>query len=118
MLVEFIFILHVLLILFIIFTPFFGCNYFLLINSIIIPFIILHWILNNNTCCLTICENKLRNLCGDTNQSFTAQLFNPIYDFKKNHQNLTLISYIIMFIMWFISFNKLKKCTHFIDIFK
>ena len=47
-------ILHVLVILFVVAAPFSNSNYFLLMHITIVPFIILHCVLNNNTCCLTV----------------------------------------------------------------
>ena len=53
-------VLHLLVIIFIICTPFTDSNYLLLMHTIIIPFIIMHWYLNNNTCSLTVAEQYLR----------------------------------------------------------
>lgn len=78
---------------------------------IVMPFIVLHWIVNDNTCALTIIENGIRTQiygkCPDKNESFTGSLIEPIYDFKKNHENLSTLIYTITFILWFISFYKL-----------
>ena len=82
-------ILHLIIILFIIITPFTDSNYLLLIHIIIIPFIVIHWILNDNTCCLTTTENFIRQISYDSKidekDSFSYKLISPVYDFNKNY---------------------------------
>lgn len=53
-------VLHLIIVLFIIITPFTNSNYLLLLYVITVPFIILHWVMNNNTCSLTVAEKYIR----------------------------------------------------------
>lgn len=71
-----------------------------MVNIIIIPFIILHWYMNNNKCILTLAENTFRkNSYNDNEQDgFIDKLILPIYDFNKNHIDMSLILYLIMFL--------------------
>ena len=58
-------ILHILFSIFILFTPFYGNNYLLLLHIIILPFIMSHWIINDQSCALTLMELKFRELIYD-----------------------------------------------------
>jgi hypothetical protein len=94
------------LILFILLAPFSGSNYILFINILIVPFILLHWYLNNNTCCLTSLEHYFRkNSYNDnnSNEGFMNELITPVYDFKKNNMDFEKIIYIIAYISFIIS---------------
>lgn len=110
LLADIIMICHIIIILFVIIIPFTNSNYFLLIHAIIIPFIMLHWILNNNTCALTIFEKILRTKDGvvpNSEDCFTCRLIEPIYDFKNNYDDFSTLIYIITTGLWLISAYKL-----------
>lgn len=104
-------IIHFLFVLFVVLTPFIGNNYFLFLHSIIIPFVMLHWYTNDNNCALTLMERKIRtNLYGIeplSDDCITYNLIAPIYDFKKNNQDMSTIIYTITIILWLISVGKL-----------
>ncbi len=53
-------IIHLIVIIFVLATPFSNSNYLMLLHIIVVPFIMLHWLLNNNTCCLTVVEKYIR----------------------------------------------------------
>jgi len=110
-LLKLITLLHIIFILFVIGIPLTNSNYFLMIHSIIIPFLIIHWLCNDNTCILTIIERNLKKkLYGDKyddNDCFTCRLIEPIYDFKNNYNTFSKIIYIVTIILWLISIGKL-----------
>jgi hypothetical protein len=100
-------ILHVLVILFVVAAPFSDSNYFLLMHITIVPFIILHWILNNNTCCLTVAERVISSTTKDSKvedrDCFTYQFIAPIYDFNKNYDEHSNFIYMFTIFLWFVS---------------
>ncbi|AYV78464.1 MAG: hypothetical protein Edafosvirus14_11 [Edafosvirus sp.] len=106
-----IWILHILIIIFIIGAPFTNSNYILFVHFIFVPFMILHWVLNDNTCVLTIIEKRIRKqLYGkevDGNECYTGKLIEPIYDFKKNYQTLSVLIYVVVIGLWLITTYKL-----------
>ena len=116
-LIMFINILHVLVILFVVCAPFSDSNYLLLMHITVIPFIILHWILNNNTCCLTVAERVISATTNDNKiddrDCFTYQFIAPIYDFNKNYDDHSNFIYIFTVALWLISvYNYSNKlCT-------
>ena len=103
--------LHALFVMFVVVTPFYGNNYFLMLHAIIVPFVMFHWYLNDNTCALTLMEQKIRqNLYGsvpDPNDCFTYRLIAPVYDFKKNNSDNSSVIYIITIALWFYTLLRL-----------
>lgn len=110
-------IIHLIVIVFIIAAPFSDSNYLMLLHGIIVPFIILHWVLNNNTCCLTITEKYIREKNAGTivneNDCFTYKLIAPIYDFNKNYEAFSSFIYISTISLWLVSIYNLsyKYCS-------
>jgi len=86
LLLKLVTLLHTLFVIFVVITPFTNSTYLLFLHFVVIPFIIIHWLLNNNTCALTLMEKKLRKelyKIEDDNECFTCKLIEPVYDFKK-----------------------------------
>lgn len=107
---------HVLFVIFVTTTPLTNSNYFLLLHAIVIPFLMVHWIFNDNTCVLTIIERKLRKEINKKNgvidesvedDCITCRLIEPIYDFKKNYKTFSSIIYFITISLWLTSVIKL-----------
>jgi len=110
LLLQLITLAHIIFILFVISIPFLDSNYLLLLHIIILPFIVLHWVLNDNTCALTVAEKYLRkNISENTKEEdcLTCQLIEPVYDFKKNYDGFSKIIYSVTFILWSISLFRL-----------
>lgn len=100
-------IIHLIVIIFVLAAPFSNSNYLLFVHVVIVPFIMLHWILNSNVCCLTVLEKYIRTKTVSTkikdDDCFTYQLIAPIYDFSKNHQAFETFIYILTITVWLIS---------------
>ena len=70
--------LHLILVIFVVSTPFVTDNpLILLFYSFIVFSIMFHWITNNDACVLTLIESKLRN--KKSNQTFMGRLISPVY---------------------------------------
>ena len=123
----FILTIHVFVVMFFILTPFTNINYLLFMHSIIVPFIIFHWIINNNACVLTLIEHHLREqITGkpvNTNDTFIGKIINPIYNFKNKHNERRIFIYGFATLLWLITIYKLYKkysddeLTDIIDLF-
>lgn len=103
-------VLHIIFILFVMLAPFVNSNYFLTLHAIFIPFMISHWICNDNTCCLTLVERNIKKRLDPNytdNDCFTCQLIEPVYDFKKNYKEYTVMIYTITILLWMVSVSKL-----------
>jgi hypothetical protein len=106
-------VLHLIIVLFIIITPFTNSNYLLLLYIITVPFIILHWIMNNNTCSLTVAEKYIRQktygVILNDDECFTYNLIAPIYDFNKNYETFSNFIYIATFSLLSLASYKFYK---------
>uniref|UniRef100_A0A6C0EB64 Uncharacterized protein n=1 Tax=viral metagenome TaxID=1070528 RepID=A0A6C0EB64_9ZZZZ len=112
LLLYLIMLLHSLYILFVVVTPFTNSIQLLMLHSVMIPFMILHWLTNNNTCALTIIEHSLRKRIygtDDVNECFTYRLITPIYDFKMNNEDFSSFIILVTIVLWFMSLSKLYK---------
>ena len=111
LLLKIISLLHLLFLIFTITSPFANSNYFMLLHSIFIPFLILHWITNDDKCVLTIAEKQIgKKIHGDKyeiNECFTCKVIEPVYNFKKNNGSHTRLIYASTLILWFISIYRL-----------
>lgn len=110
---QFIVLIHTLFVLFVTITPFTSSNYFLLLHAIVVPFVMLHWLLNNNMCSLTLFEKALREKITGVKttkkECFTCKIIEPIYDFKNNYKERSAIIYAGTSILLFITIYKLYK---------
>ena len=91
-------IFHVIIILFVVLSPFLNINFLLLLHAVVFPFIMLHWMANDNNCILTLIEKKIRMEISGTlpknSDCFTCILIEPIYDFKSKNQSSSKFIYI------------------------
>jgi hypothetical protein len=96
-------VMHYIFIAFMLLTPFFGSEVLLTQHFIICPFLILHWLSNNDTCALTILESKLRGGVEDT-QTFMGNLIKPIYNAHLSSKHyywiVTLLFLITTYKLW------------------
>lgn len=110
-------IIHWIVIIFVLAAPFSNSNYLMILHIIVVPFIMLHWILNNNACCLTLAEKYIRQktigVPIQDNECFTYQIMSPIYDFNKNNEDFSSFIYIITICVWLISVYNIsnKYCS-------
>ena len=83
--------LHLVLVIFIVSTPFLIDNTFLLLfYSFIVFSIMFHWITNNDACVLTLIESKLRN--KKSNQTFMGRLISPVYRISSTEIRLATLA--------------------------
>jgi hypothetical protein len=103
--------LHTLFVLFVVLAPFVNSNYILLLHACSMPFLMLHWFVNDDTCVLTIIERQLRKqIYGEEYEEedcFTCNLIKPVYNFVDNYKTFSKLIYMFTTIFWLISFGKL-----------
>ena len=94
MLLYIIRLIHILFVAFMILVPFFGNKYLLRFHFILVPFLFIHWILNDNTCALTLLESKLTGV--NTSDTFIGRIVEPVYDISsRNIYVITLALYFV-----------------------
>lgn len=110
---KLILLIHVMFLLFMIGVPFIPgiIHYWLLMHSMLAPFIMIHWLLNDNTCFFTMVERYIRReyFGQDKVECFTCRIVNPIYDFKNNHYEFRKLLYVTTIILWIISTCRLIR---------
>lgn len=94
-----IFFVHLMLYLAAILTPFFGSPILLKMFSIIVPFLFLHWSLNDDTCALTVMEQSMTGY--EKYETFTGQLMKGIYIMPDNDYGK--LSKMLFFALWMIT---------------
>lgn len=103
--------MHVMFVLFIVFSPVTNSNYILMLHSIMVPFLMAHWICNDDTCVLTIIERNLRKKVYNDkykdDDCFTCKLIEPVYNFIDDYKTFSSIIYFIVIILWLISTGKI-----------
>ena len=116
-------IVHIIIFILILYIPIFSnSNYFIFFCAVFLPFLELHWIFNNDICCLTELEKKIRGI--NNNESFINKLLSPIYKFPNNNNSLSDISYFVINILICICFIKLydkyknEEIKEFWDLYK
>lgn len=105
-LANLIYILHVLIFIFVVTTPFFGSDILVLMNLVFMIGILVHWICNNNICVLTVVEKFLRGTPDDT-QTFFGKLFGGVYTFGKDSKiSWWILSFLIILSLYKVIKNK------------
>jgi len=105
-------VLHLIVIIFVLAAPFSNSNYLLSLHAIIVPFIMLHWWLNNNTCSLTVAEKFIRQQAygedAKEDDCFSYKFIAPIYDFNKNYEAYSTFTYLLTIGLWSVSIYNLS----------
>lgn len=113
-----IWLLHILLVVWLVVTPFTQNEPMLVLHLIMVPFLWFHWILNDDTCALTLIEQKLRGIdpseCSE--KSFFFNLVSPVY--KIQDDAVRKISWVLSIALWLVTLSKVMKRPSMIkDIF-
>jgi hypothetical protein len=112
--------IHILVRIFILLTPFLGDEYFLSIHAVTIPFVMLHWYTNQTVCALTEMEKLVSgNKEEDTffgqifvpiykNESFIGTILKPVYTVRDKDEEKRLV-WIGLTFLWFITLYRLSR---------
>lgn len=95
-------VLHLAFAAFMVIAPFSSSKLLLLLHAIVTPFILFHWIMNNDTCFLTLLERYLRGI-DDTETSFFHSLVSPIYKLPNIVVGRTVwvITIVLCLVSWY-----------------
>ena len=102
-------IFHILFIIWFIVTPFTSNEPMLVLHLITAPLLMLHWILNDDTCCLWLAECKLRGI--EKSESFFYQLITPFYrmDESVNDDNTARGVWYLTLGLWLVTLVKVCR---------
>ena len=96
--------IHCIFVFAIILVPFSNNTPLLEMYVMFIPFLAFHWIVNDNTCALTLLECYITG--NDRKKAFIGRVVEPIYDINDNY------IYFITFILYCISMYKIGNPIH------
>ena len=99
-------VLHYLILVFSVFAPIFGNEFWLTIHAMAMPTMMVHWITNQNACSLTLLEAKL--LGKECDKTFIAEVLYPFFSMNNDS-----VIYTLAFVWWLISLYKLKTQYNF-----
>ena len=104
-----VYIIHIIVLIFVIVAPFTNSNYLLFMHSILVPFIMLHWLLNNDSCAVTMIEKYARGGGSVVNNEdcISYKIVGPIYNLTKDYADHSKLTWITTIILWLISVGKL-----------
>jgi len=103
---------HLMVILFVVIVPFTNSKLLLLLHSIIVPFIMFHWIINNDTCAITVMEKFMREQINgcivSENECFSHKIIGPVYNFMNEHVDYSQWTWVMTITLWLITMYKLR----------
>ena len=105
MLTKIIQLIHVLIVLFIILTPFIGNEYMLSLHCLFVPLMMLHWATNQSVCALTEVEKFVTGSKVDED-TFFGKVIGPVYKFKTQKEE-NLFVWTGALTLWLVTLSKL-----------
>lgn len=97
--------LHWAFVIFMAWAPFSSNRTALVMHALVTPFLWLHWILNDDTCALTLLEKKIRGLEDDSHSFFYA-LVSPVY--KVRDADVRVACWVASIVLWLITISKVR----------
>lgn len=104
-LANIVWLLHMLFILWMIVIPFTNIEPMLVLHLIVCPFLWFHWILNEDTCSLTMLEMHLRGVKCD--ESFFHSVVSPVY--KISDDDMRSAAWVASIGLWLVTLSKVMK---------
>lgn len=98
-------ILHILFVLWVLAVPFTDNEPMLVLHLMVMPFLWLHWAVNDDTCALTLAERHLRGVSSD--DSFFHNLVSPVYKIKDD--DLRVVCWWFSVGLWLVTLSKVLR---------
>ena len=106
-------VIHLSFVIWVLITPFTNDKSVLQLYTLFIPFLFLHWTLNDDTCILTVIEKAVSDKKHNSD-TFTGRIVGPIY--KLDDSAMSQINKIVSFGLWLFTMFRLHGKTY--DFFK
>lgn len=104
-------VVHVAFLAFMVAAPFGSSRVGLALHFVLTPFLWLHWLMNDDTCFLTLLEKRVRGV--DDDGSFVHALVGPVY--KIEDADLRAWSWVASFALWMVTAARIRKAD-FVDL--
>jgi hypothetical protein len=97
--------LHLLFVAWVVAVPFTNNEPMLVLHLFVVPFLWFHWLLNDDTCALTLMERHLRGVSAE--DSFFHALVSPVY--KIQDGDVRAVSKAASAALWLITLSKVMR---------
>jgi len=94
---DFIWLIHMLFVALNVVAPFSGSDILLRYHVVMMPFLYVHWMTNDDTCALTIMEERVRGL-KTKKESFFHKIVSPVY--KYHACGIDVMVWVLSYILW------------------
>lgn len=98
-------VLHILFVLWVLAVPFTDNEPMLVLHLMVMPFLWLHWAVNDDTCALTLAERHLRGVGSE--ESFFHNLVSPVY--KIRDDDLRVVCWWFSVGLWLVTLSKVLR---------
>jgi len=98
-------VIHCVFVLFMVWAPFSNNRAALVMHLLLTPCLWIHWLLNDDTCMLTLVERRLRGV--ENNESFFYALVSPVY--KVRDENIRCLSWAASVGLWLVTLCRTSK---------
>lgn len=96
--------LHVAFVAFVVLAPFSNDPRALVLHVLMLPLVWVHWVLNDDSCVLTILEQRLRGVTTKT--SFFHALVSPVY--SPPDASVRRVCWVGSMVLWIIAASKVQ----------
>jgi len=105
--------IHFLVIIFVVVVPFTDSTFLLTLHSFIVPFIMFHWLLNNDTCAITLIEKEVRRQMNggghvEDFDCFSYKVIGPVYNFMNDNYDYSTWTWTTTIVLWLVTLYKLN----------
>jgi hypothetical protein len=105
-------VVHLVFLIFVIFVPFTNIKPLLMLHAIFVPFLLLHWGFNDDTCSLTVMEESLtKKIYGKDKYKeedcITCKMIKPVYKFINNKNEFSGLIWLITLLLALFSIFKI-----------
>lgn len=97
--------LHLMFCLWVVIVPFTNNEPMLVLHLVVMPFLWIHWLMNDDTCALTLMERHLRGVPSE--ESFFHKLVSPVYKIRDN--DMRVLSWVISVGLWLVTLWKVQQ---------
>jgi len=116
LLANLVWLLHMAFIAWMVMVPFSDNEPMLVLHLFTVPFLWFHWIMNDDTCSLTLIEMKLRGL-ETCEKSFFYSLVSPVY--KPKDDDVRAVAWVAAIGLWLVTLSKVVKNPKMVgDVFR
>ena len=98
-------VLHLLFVLWVLVVPFTSSEPMLVLHLMVMPFLWLHWLVNDDTCALTLMERHLRGVSAE--ESFFHNLVSPVYKIRDG--DLRSLCWLLSVLLWLVTLSKVLR---------